>query len=102
MIRMAIFGGEMGHLARAHELDDRARSSHQVKASGRPKIRPRLLAVTCGRPDAIIARGYRVRLDTAPSPLEPLDPELANEVREMWEEEEAEKKRTSGRASAKT
>lgn len=35
--------------------------------------------------------------------LEPIDPELAKEVREMWEEEEeAKKKGTSGRTSAKT
>lgn len=34
--------------------------------------------------------------------LEPIDPELAEEVREMWqEEEEAKKKGAAGRASAK-
>jgi hypothetical protein len=34
--------------------------------------------------------------------LQPIDPALAEEVREMWAEEAAEKKRISGRASAKT
>jgi hypothetical protein len=33
--------------------------------------------------------------------LEPIDPELAKEVREMWAEEEAKKKATGGQASAK-